>query len=81
MSSVHVSDHAIDRYLERVARVTRAEAVDALSTPNIKAAASFRARYVKLPTGHKAVLDGTTVTTVLPADAKPQFYARRATNG
>lgn len=60
-----VSNHAIERYQERVEPVSEACARERLSTPAFSAAAAFGAKYVKLPTGARAVVLNNTVVTVL----------------
>lgn len=65
-----ITDHACIRYIERVAPVTKAEARLALSCRGIIAAMKFGARIVKLGTGHRVILRGETVVTVIPADRK-----------
>jgi hypothetical protein len=66
---IHVTRHAADRYLERVdGRLTLAEAIEALSSPAIQRAAQFGATCVRLGTGQRIVLEGSSVVTVLPAD-------------
>lgn len=66
-AAIRVSAHAVERYRERV-RDVPAETIHAvLAGPAVRAAVAFGARYVKLGTGHRVVLDGATVVTVLPA--------------
>lgn len=66
-----VTTHAIIRFQERVAAVTAEQARAALSTPFIRKAAAFGAKYVRLGTGQHVVIDGGAVVTVLPADHSP----------
>ncbi|MFK4871643.1 hypothetical protein [Novosphingobium sp. ZW T3_23] len=76
---IHVSSHAVSRYRERVAPVSYDEAVAALSTPTIERAAAFGARYVRLPTGQRIVLDCDRVVTVLPKGYWQAAMDRRRT--
>jgi hypothetical protein len=75
---IHVTRHAADRYLERVnGGLTLAEAIEALSSPVIVKAADFGASYVRLAAGQRVVLEGHTVTTVLPAENYRRQVARQ----
>jgi hypothetical protein len=65
--TLHVSRHAVERYQERVADVTDDEAIAALSTPAIKAAAAFGAQFVRLGNGLRITINDGVVVTVLPA--------------
>ena len=67
---IEASVHAVDRYIERVAPVSRDEATRALTNKRIEAAATFGARYVRLPTGHRIVIENGIVVTLLPRDAR-----------
>lgn len=67
MTALHVTSHAVERYIERVAAVSRHEADQALRSKAIQAAAEFGASCVRLATGQRIVLDGCSVITVLPA--------------
>lgn len=75
MTAVRVSSHAIVRYQERVANVTAAQALAALTSPVIRRAAEFGAPYVKLGGGQHVVLEGSTVVTVLPKDELLRCFA------
>lgn len=66
--TLHVTQHAVERFQERVSNVTDAEAREALSSPTVRKAAEFGAPYVKLGTGQRIVLERDRVITVLPAD-------------
>ena len=74
MGSVIASNHAIERYQERVSPVSREDAKRALTSPQIEAAAKFGAKYVKLGNGCRVSLEEngpvTVVVTVLPSDYK-----------
>lgn len=65
--SVIVTEHAIDRYIERVEHVERDMAREKILSAQrgIDAAARFGATTVKTP-HTKLVLQGTTVVTVFP---------------
>lgn len=78
--SVHVTHHAIDRYIERVARVDRISAREAMlgAARGIFAAAAIGARIVRLPNGARLVVRGVTdirVVTVLGRN-QPAFTRR-----
>lgn len=73
---LHVTAHAIERYQQRVADVTPAEARAALSTPAFVKAAEIGACAVKLSTGHRAVIENGCVVTVHPKKAR---WSRRPT--
>lgn len=69
--TIHVTAHAIQRYQERVAPVSAAEAHKALSTRAIQASAEFvgnQTAYVRLPTGQRVVIKDRIVVTVQPAE-------------
>jgi hypothetical protein len=65
VNAVHVTDHAIERAIERIG-CTPAEAQTLLSSKSVRSAATFGAPYVKLPGGQRIVLEGFNVVTVLP---------------
>lgn len=65
---VHVSRHAVDRYRERVADLPDEAICAELSKPAFDAAAKVGAPFVKLPSGHRALMRGDVVVTVLPKD-------------
>ena len=65
-----ITSHAINRAMERLPNVrSEGEAIAALDTIAVRRAAEFGARYVRLPTGQRVVLEGGTITTVLPRGA------------
>lgn len=71
--TVHVTEHAIDRYCERIANVPREQARAAMlaSERAILFAAAFGAHTVRIGCGAKLVLRGlhqVRVVTVLPRD-------------
>lgn len=68
MTDFRVSLHAIERAIERGAASNEDAAVTLLSSPAIQAAAQFGARFVRLHTGHRVVIDEGTVVTVHPPD-------------
>ena len=68
--TLHVTQHAIDRYRERVADIPDQAIVAQLTTDAVLAAARFGAPYVRLSTGQRIVIVKHKVITVLPAHAK-----------
>lgn len=68
MPDLLVTDHAVERFQQRVRPCTDQEARQALSTPAVQAAALFGAQFVRLATGHRIALKGHVVMTVLPAE-------------
>lgn len=67
-----ISAHAIDRAMERLPGVrTEAAAIAALDTPATRCAAEIGAKYVRLGTGQRIVIEAGIVTTVLPPDTHP----------
>lgn len=73
--ALKVCEHAVERYCERVAKVSVDEAIAALSGPTFCCAASFGAQVVRKPGRFRAVLQfspiGATVVTVLPDENYP----------
>ena len=69
--SVRVSQHAIDRYIERVEPVTEDAARSILSSDIIQAAAKIGCPHVKMPCGCSAVIANNTVVTVVTKTVKP----------
>lgn len=59
--------HAMDRYRERVADLSVREIFLALSGPTFELAVEIGAPFVKLPSGHGAVIRRATVITILEA--------------
>ena len=74
---IQATAHSIDRYIERVAPVSRIEAEAALTNKRINAAASFGADYIRLGSGHRAVIVDGFVVTILPADTKRGYIAAK----
>jgi len=70
---IHVTNHAVLRYQERVAPVSMERARAILSSPTMQRAADFGATFVRLGTGQRVVIQDQTVVTVQPAD----HYARQ----
>lgn len=69
---IHVTHHAITRAMERVPGIrTEAQARALLSTRAIDAAAHFGAKYVRLGTGQRVVIECGSVVTVLPRETAP----------
>jgi len=66
---IRVTRHAIDRCRERVPGITTEDQARALlSSSAIVIAWRFGAKYVRLGTGHRVVIEDGAVTTVLPAE-------------
>lgn len=63
-----VSRHAMDCYRERVADLSDHEIFRRLTSPAFELAAEIGAPFVKLPSGHRAVIRDATVVTILHAD-------------
>jgi hypothetical protein len=68
--TVHITNHAIDRFIERVAPVSRAEAARIMLAAEraIETAAAFGGRIVRLPSGARLICRGKPqirVVTVL----------------
>jgi hypothetical protein len=69
MTALHITHHAIQRYIARVDPSASPDtARAALDTPATRAAAQFGATFVRLATGHRIVVQDFTVVTVMPAD-------------
>lgn len=67
-AGIHVTNHSIIRYQERVSPVSIDEARRILSSEMIARACAFGARFVRLGTGQRIVLEGYSVVTVLPRE-------------
>jgi hypothetical protein len=65
---IHITAHAIQRFIERVAKVSVQDARERLSSPAVIAAAKFGAHYVRLGTGQRIVIQDGKVITVLPSE-------------
>ncbi|MGE8143067.1 hypothetical protein ACQKOE_13915 [Novosphingobium sp. NPDC080210] len=65
---IHVSQHALDRYRERIANLSDDEIRAALITPAVMTAAAIGARFVRIASGHRIALADYTITTILPPD-------------
>lgn len=63
-----VSLHAIQRYQERVENLPDETVRQILSSPHIKAAAAFGAKFIRIASGHRIAIADMTVTTILPPD-------------
>lgn len=59
--TVHITNHAVDRYIERVAPVSRAEAARVMLAAErvITCGAAFGARVVRLASGARLIFRGT----------------------
>ena len=74
---VHVTRHAIERYIERVAQVSECAVRCVLSGSIIQRGAAFGSPFIRLGTGQRVVLDDATVVTVLPKDCKAGYLDPR----
>jgi hypothetical protein len=63
---IHITTHAIERFIERIAACTTAQAREHILSHSkaIHAAADFHCDIVRLGDGSRLVLDGTRVLTV-----------------
>jgi hypothetical protein len=68
MDNLIVTRHAMDCYRERVADLSDHEIFRRLTSPAFELAAEIGAPFVKLPSGHRAVIRDATVVTILHAD-------------
>lgn len=75
MPVVEITQHAVDRYRERIADIDPPAARAAMSTPAVQLAADFGASFVKIATGHRLVVKQHRVITVL----MPIKHRRRET--
>lgn len=66
---IRVTDHAIQRYRERVTDVPDEQIVAALSGKAFAACSAIGRGAVVLPTGHRVIVDNGIVVTVLPKGA------------
>ncbi|MFA6219621.1 MAG: hypothetical protein WC692_07550 [Erythrobacter sp.] len=71
MSQVFLTRHAIKRYRERVADVPAAAIWQALDCRAVRIAIEFGARYVRLGSGQRVVLEENRVVTILPRGHQP----------
>lgn len=78
---IHVTRHAIERYQERVANVSDDDAREALSTRALQVAAQFGARFVRLATGHRVLVENGCAITVLPVFEKRAHFAHYCRSG
>lgn len=73
---LNITHHAIERALERLPGVrSEGEAIAALDTPATRLAAQIGARYVRIATGQRIVVEHGIVVTVLPAHAAVQQFS------
>jgi hypothetical protein len=68
----------MDRYREHVADLPDSQIHAALSGPAFELAVEFGAPFVKLPTGHHAVIRSASVVTVLEPDCCRLLFDRAA---
>lgn len=71
--AITVTNHAIERYQQRVANVSVAEAIAALSGPAFQIAHKIGRGAVRLPSGHRAICLNGVVTTVLPKGTRASW--------
>lgn len=81
MTTLVITDHAVLRYQQRVASLTDALARAALDSPAVRTAAAFGAPFVRLSTGQRIVLRGSTIITVLPTYTALGSLDRRRDHG
>lgn len=79
MIAVRVTDHACQRYAERVEPCSVEEARERIlrSERAIRTAMMMKCAVIKLGTGHRLVLDGTAVVTVYSAGVLPRQCRNR----
>lgn len=65
-----VTAHAFIRYQERIANVDIHSITQALDTPAVRTAIAFGAPYVRLGSGHRIVLEGDRIVTILPPETQ-----------
>jgi hypothetical protein len=65
-----ITEHAIQRYRERVEDVTEDQARERLSGPVFDLAGAMGACAVVLTTGHRAICEGGAIVTVLSRQVK-----------
>lgn len=75
--TLHITNHAILRYQERVAPVSMEQARAILGSAMIQAAAAFGARFVRLAGNQRVVIKDGSVVTVLPAGSYQRQVMRR----
>jgi hypothetical protein len=75
-AALHISSHAISRYIERVANVSADIAEQALSSPAIRKAVEIGCGSVKLPGGQRVIIVGNVVVTV-----RPRLRCKRRSHG
>lgn len=77
--AIYITQHAIERYQQRVQACNDDDARTALSSPTIMRALAFGCPYVKLGTGQRIVIEDGAVITVLPIETlRGQLDPRRA---
>lgn len=71
---IRVTRHACERFVERVAPCSFAEAKASILSHSkaLETAVAFGAEVVKLGTGHRLILQGATVVSVYPAHEWPR---------
>lgn len=63
-----ITDHACQRYAERVRPCTQDEARTAMSSAFIQTAIAFGARIIRLGGGQRLIIRNKVIVTVVPAD-------------
>lgn len=66
MTEPYVTDHALLRYLERVMGIDVERIREEMISEAMRIGVEFGASAVKLGTGERMVLQGSTIVTVLP---------------
>jgi hypothetical protein len=81
MGKAHTTEHAIERYIERVCPCTQDEARAALSTDRIRAAIAFGARMIKLGGGQRLIIRDGAIVTITPAEKQSRNWLDRMSRG
>lgn len=79
--AMYISQHAIERYRERVADLPDDVIRAALNSKVIRLASSIGAPFVKLPGGQRIVVQNAAVVTVLPSEHKTHRLVRYYDHG
>lgn len=70
--SLVVTDHAILRYQDRIDPLSEDEVKRALDTEGMREAVAEGCDYHTLPSGHKAIIAGQRIVTILEPDMRPK---------
>jgi len=76
---VHIAQHAIMRYQERVENLPEEKIIEILSRPIFEKAVKFGAPFVKLAHGQRAVIENGAIVTILPSVAKQRYLSSATT--